>query len=596
MHLKNMDIRQADIGIMIVDNDLRLKWFNDFFSNLYSCNIRELEGKFCYTGLKNRQEICPDCITYRAKTTGEMQSGIYEREINGLGKKIFQIMATPMKDKDGNVVRILEIAIDITHQKDLEQKLKESENYYRTLFEHSGTAVCVVESNKKISKVNKRFEELSNYNREDIECKLSTLDVVKNKNKVEEIHELRKYQPEIAPKQYETIFVDKNGMEKVVEIYADAIPETGKIIASIIDITQHKKLENEIKQKQELLTNILENSIDAIIGLDENYLINSWNKASEKLFSYKKEEILLCEFSCILQENFDLLKESLNNYGFIQDFETVCITRDKKEKICNINGALIKNTEDKIIGSSLIIRDITEKKKLAERMLYFERMSALGELSASLAHEIKNPLNSMVINLEVLKGYTNKIEPDLKTKTEKYLKIMGEEIERLDKVIRGFLDFAKPISYEFKKVNLNTIIDKLVELINHEASKKDIKIIKKYYEENSIVFGDETQLKQALLNLFLNSIQAMHNGGILEIMLNHDGSNFVKIDVKDTGCGIAPDNQWKIFDLYFSTKEKGSGLGLAIVKKIIKTHNGYINFKSKLNEGTTFTITLPIQF
>ncbi len=579
MHVKDMDIRQADIGIMIVDNDLRLKWFNEFFSNLYSCNIRELEGKFCYSELKNRQEICPDCVAYRAKITGEIQSGVYEREINGFGKKNFQIIATPIKDKDGNLVRILEITIDVTHQKNLEQKLKESENYYRTLFEHSGTAVCVVESNKKISKVNKKFEELSSYNREDIECKLSTLDVVKNKNKVEEIHELRKYQPEIAPKQYETIFIDKNGAEKVVEIYADAIPETGKIIASIIDVTQHKKLENEIKQKQELLTNILENSIDAIIGLDENYLINSWNKASEKLFCYQKEEILLCDFSCILQENFDLLKESLNNYGFIQDFETICVTKDKKEKICNINGALIKNTENKIIGSSLIIRDITEKKKLAERMLYFERMSALGELSASLAHEIKNPLNSMVINLEVLKGYTNKIEPDLKTKTEKYLKIMGEEIERLDKVIRGFLDFAK-----------------LTELIDHEASKKDIKIIKKYYQENSFVFGDETQLKQAMLNLFLNSIQAMHNGGILEIMLNQDGGNFIKIDVKDTGCGIAPDNQWKIFDLYFSTKEKGSGLGLAIVKKIIKTHNGYINFKSKLNEGTTFTITLPAQF
>lgn len=226
-------------------------------------------------------------------------------------------------------------------------------------------------------------------------------------------------------------------------------------------------------------------------------------------------------------------------------------------------------------------------------------MSTLGELSAILAHEIKNPLNSMIINVEVLRGAvqdlaSNKEHPSAK-KASKYLDVIEGEIRRLDKVIKGFLDFANPSPSTQVRIKLNLIIQKIIDFMGNELKLHQIEVDCELDPHLPSFSGSPDQIQQALLNLFLNSLQAMPRGGRLNVSTTHDSeNNLIRVIIADSGSGIDSAIRAKIFNPYFTTKEKGSGLGLTIVRQVIERHGGQIHLLSGTATGTTFELTFPV--
>lgn len=222
-----------------------------------------------------------------------------------------------------------------------------------------------------------------------------------------------------------------------------------------------------------------------------------------------------------------------------------------------------------------------------------EKLSTMGELAAVLAHEIKNPMNSIIINLEVLRPTLGAIsEEDKKEKAQKYLGVIEGEIKRLEKVITSFLDLATPAPSESSRVRLNEIVEQVLDLLRLELEKNGISNNLDLDSTLPIFFGSCDQIKQALLNLILNAVQAMPDGGELKIQTSHNDKT-VRVVVSDTGSGIEEHILSKIFSPYFTTKKKGSGLGLAIVRRILREHGGYVDVSSELGKGTSFELVFP---
>lgn len=225
-----------------------------------------------------------------------------------------------------------------------------------------------------------------------------------------------------------------------------------------------------------------------------------------------------------------------------------------------------------------------------------DRMTTMGELAAILAHEIKNPMNSIIINLEVLKGSL----PDLcanqdsraTKKLSKYLEVIEGEIKRLEKVFAGFLDLANPPQTTKIKFQPNLLIRSIADLMRFELKQKGIELDLQLEDSQPSLVGSSDQIKQAMINLIINATQAMPKGGTIVVSTKAIDGN-LQIQIKDEGRGIPEDIRGQIFSPYFTTKEKGSGLGLAIVRRIVREHGGFIDVESEENKGTVFSLVFP---
>jgi two-component system sensor histidine kinase HydH len=223
-----------------------------------------------------------------------------------------------------------------------------------------------------------------------------------------------------------------------------------------------------------------------------------------------------------------------------------------------------------------------------EQLRRADRLSALGELSAGMAHEIRNPLGSIKGAVEILK---DDYSPD-EAKYE-FIQILLKETDRLNQIVQEFLGFARPKQPEFQHTDLNEAIESVITLTAQEAKKSGIRTVKQLDAAIGKRSFDAGLLKQALLNLVLNAIQAMPDGGVLTVA-SELRSNIVEVKIGDTGSGISEENRKKLFSPFFTTKKNGTGLGLAITYRIIENHRGKIDIKSEPGKGTTFTVKIPV--
>jgi signal transduction histidine kinase len=242
---------------------------------------------------------------------------------------------------------------------------------------------------------------------------------------------------------------------------------------------------------------------------------------------------------------------------------------------------LYKKTSEKLKIS------IDELKEYQKQLIFSERMRSLGELAAGLAHEIKNPLSSIKSSVEVIEGTVNKDSP-----VREFLGILSKETSRLNKVVTTFLSFAKPANPELLPCKIEEIIEPVMKLIGTELKKNNVSVTKEIEKNLPEICGDAQQLQQVFLNLSLNAIQSMPEGGKLSVKIKKI-EKYIKIDFQDTGTGISKENMEKLFIPFFSTKKEGNGLGLAISYRIIENHRGEIAVESKLNNGSCFSIKLP---
>jgi len=267
------------------------------------------------------------------------------------------------------------------------------------------------------------------------------------------------------------------------------------------------------------------------------------------------------------------------------------------------SAAPLKGGEGKDLGVVGVIRDLSVVRELESQLQRSDQLAALGTLAAGLAHEIKNPLTSV---LTFTRHLRRRFDDD--HFREKFLSVVPRELERINAIVEQLLELARPTPLRFTSVALAPLLDRVVELYANDIDAKQIRVYREYAGGLPPVQGDEEYLYQVFVNLVTNAVDALPRGGRLTIRVArehrgdawllalrpHRGARRLAVDIEDDGAGLAPTDAPRIFDPFFTTKEKGTGLGLAITHKIVEDHGGTITFKSVPGEGTTFRVTLPV--
>jgi signal transduction histidine kinase len=240
------------------------------------------------------------------------------------------------------------------------------------------------------------------------------------------------------------------------------------------------------------------------------------------------------------------------------------------------------------IGALLTMRDVESVQRIEDEIETSRRLSASSRLTRSVAHEVKNPINAIVLHLQLLQNKLEQADPD----TRRHMDIIGNEIHRLDRVVQVLVDFTRPRDLRLEEGDMRSIVEEVAGLAAPDAEGHGVQLAQELPEEPLLVRVDADLMKQALLNLVLNGVQAMTQGGTLTLTACREGDN-IRTEVRDQGGGIPPELQEKIFELYFTTKKEGSGIGLAQTYQIMQWHYGSVDFESATGVGTTFRLRLP---
>jgi PAS domain S-box-containing protein len=347
-------------------------------------------------------------------------------------------------------------------------------------------------------------------------------------------------------------------------------------------------LYNRLSRANIYRESLLTNSPCGVISLDEEGRITIFNNEAEELTGKNGQKAIGKLYHAVLPEQIaEKVKETFKNKKEIKNVELTLLARDGQKKEINLNTSTFSDLTGVLLGVQIIISDITQIKQLEEEVRRADRLASLGVMAAGIAHEIKNPLVSIRTFIQLLPQRYNE-----KEFRENFAALTKKEVERINNLVEQILLFAKPRVAFFKPVNIIDIIKSTLLLFSAQLTDKEIKIKAYYSADDIIIRGDEEKLKQAFLNIFLNSREAIVSNGVISInVIREEGK--VKVSVKDSGCGIKRDVIDKIFEPFFTTKEKGTGLGLSIVTRIVDEHNGRIRIDSEKGKGTEVYIELP---
>jgi two-component system CheB/CheR fusion protein len=361
-----------------------------------------------------------------------------------------------------------------------------------------------------------------------------------------------------------------------------------------------KRRETEIQAAK--LAAIVECSEDAIASKDLNGYVTSWNASAERMFGYKAEEIIGKNIRLIippeLHKDEDMILSKLRRGERIQHFETERLRKSGERIQVSLTISPVKDESGKIVGAAKIVRDITEQKRTAESLRRAEKLAATGQLAASIAHEINNPMQALT-NLIALIAYKTTLDSD----TRQLVALAEAEVGRMSHIVRQMLSFYRESAAPVP-VKMTEVLEDVLELFVMRMRSNQIKLERRY-EFNEEIYGYPVELRQLFANLISNAIEAMNGKGELLIHISpwrevvHPGRIGVRILIADNGPGIKRELHNRIFEPFFTTKaEKGTGLGLWVVKTIIARHEGSIRMRSSTTGrrcGTAFSIFLPLQ-
>jgi len=331
---------------------------------------------------------------------------------------------------------------------------------------------------------------------------------------------------------------------------------------------------------------------NGLVSIDIKGRIVSYNTLAIDLLGLQESEAQNRDFNDVIDIRKIAIQQTLENCVPVIEREIFYKQKSGKTIPMALSATPIKNEEDKCEGAVIVLRDLSEIKQLEEKVRRSEKLAAIGELAAGVAHEIRNPLSS-------IRGFAQFLRHALKDKPQdqQYAETMVSEVDRINNVVTDLLTFARPMEADLKPADVTGLIEHAVRLVEADAKSHALEI-------NVNIAGipevelDANQMTQALLNLLLNSLQAVNPGGYIEVGAELEARNSgLQLWVEDDGPGIAKNQIEKIFEPFFTTRETGTGLGLSIVHKIVENHNGVIRVQSPpggKKHGSRFTIIIPL--
>ncbi len=395
----------------------------------------------------------------------------------------------------------------------------------------------------------------------------------------------------------ETTYYQRNAEGEMNELFMIMYPlrVRGKKIKYFMeiarDVTEYRKLIRDLQTSEKRFRAILDTATDAILSIDENHRIILFNNAAQTIFGYSSEEVLGKDLNLLIPAKYGDHRPYVR--GFLETKES-----DIVGKTISLTGVR-KNGEEFPIELSLsflemsggitftaIIRDMTVHQQLEKKLLQSERLAAVGQAAAHVAHEIKNPL--MIIG-----GFSNQIRQRLEDEKDlQKLEMILEEVRRLEGLVANLGDFTKEYRLVKRHANINSVLTDVLEIMQGVCSSEKYEFKQFLSAEVEDISCDPDKLKQVFINIISNGLEAMTGGGAISVSTERL-PNGIEVRIADEGIGIPEDELEHIFEPFYTTREAGSGLGLSISYKIIEAHGGEIWADSSPGKGTSFVIQLP---
>ncbi|MEP7153192.1 MAG: PAS domain S-box protein, partial [Nitrospira sp.] len=528
---------------------------------------------------------------------GQGEAGLLEFEIRGLkgAHRWLETHAVPLRGADGVITAVLGVTRDITARKQAEASLRTVQGLFEDIVESSKDAIGYASLDGKFVLANQAFANLTGYSQDEL------LGMNYGKLTPDEYRELQATATARVietgePAEFEKEYLRKDGSRVPVALTLSMVRgEDGKpagLAAIIRNITERKQAEAAMRQSEERYRRLVQVSPDGIFVIRGDRVIFSNGEGlrllgathESQVFGRSLPDFIRPDDRASVQQRIGQIAEGQEQ---IPLFEQTFVKLDGVTVDVEVTAARYSDQEGPAV--LVVARDITERKRLQEQLRRTERVAELATVASGMAHEIGTPMNVILGRAEYLMERT-KEEP-----VRKGLQTIVSQVERITRVMNQLLAFARRRPVEHRALNLQQTIEDNLEIFQERLAHNGITVDTSFVELCPLVHADADQMSQVLINLVMNAIHAMPDGGALRVSLVPD-KGMVKLTASDTGHGIPREVIAKIFDPFFTTKEfgKGTGLGLTVVKGIIEEHNGTLHVESEPGKGTTFTICLPI--
>jgi len=584
-------IESSEDPIYLIDRNLKYKFANKKFLSRLGKSPDEVVGQkyIKFHSPEKTKEF--SVITEQVFESGKPV--IYEHKSHRDGRDFLRTLSPIIESETGSVIAITVISKDISDRKRLENNLRVSEEKYRRLFETARDGVLL--ANAKTGEIIDVNPYLLDF------FKLSLVDL-KGKNIVE-----------VIP--FSTMPGIEEGFESLTRegfsrfATCCSIPGRGKIFMEFVnsvymvdgisiiqcnvrDITKIKEIQRENIETLKYLENLFINIPIGILSTDARGGIIMSNPIGKEFLTGETIEGISI-FDLSLWKGSDLakkLRKVLETGESFEENDFRYSDKDGKQHIFFLKVSSLEDVDRKIIGILVLMREITNLKKMEEKLFQTEKIASLGQLASGVAHNIRNPL-------AVIKSTSQFCVENLPahSELEKALEVIQRNADAADGMIFDLLNFARPKELKLERHLIHETLDKAYRLLEPDFLQKKIEVQRKFYAGKIVSLYDDELIIEVLVNILLNSIQAMKNGGKILIETNYNSfEKNVTIDIEDSGYGISDENMKNVFDPFFSTKKNGTGLGLSICHKIMENNNGSISIDSKVNMGTKVTLTLPV--
>jgi len=369
-------------------------------------------------------------------------------------------------------------------------------------------------------------------------------------------------------------------------------------MAAMISFLHYASTKRTLEEVKGLARNILQSIPTGILSVNRSGIITAVNPTAEAVLKRAAADLLGNSYESVFASGEiirEVLEGALKNHRHMSQKDLPYEGINGRLQTIRVSTVELTGDDGRPAGVLLQAQDVTEWLGLEQRVRVAEKLAALHTLSAGVAHELRNPLSAMDLNLHLLEGELQEQGP-LKSETAHYLQVLNAECRRLSAILDNFMKFARPSSVDTHEVDVHRVIEHIVALMQLEAQEHKIHLEQSIGKDLPPVLGDETQISQVLVNVVVNAFHAMAKGGrchIAATTCTTDGSRWVEISVRDTGVGIPEEALPRLFEPFYTTKPSGSGLGLAIAYRIMQDHGGLISVSGAPGTGTVVALRFP---
>lgn len=490
-----------------------------------------------------------------------------------------------------------ELEKDIAKRKQTEKELRKSEERYRSLFETTGSATVCLAPDHRILEFNREAERASGWKREEVLGKDAFEIFLSETEREAPAAAVARVLAGEDVRNFEVPVRSRDGSELVFLWNAtrllDAQGQPVGIIAVGQDITEWKETENWLQR-------VIDTTQDAFVSIDPQGRVDLFNPAAERIFGYSQADVTGEKLDLFIPEPQLFALESDRgdppDHEPTQERQAVGQThagkgRRKSGEEFPVEFSVAEVTAEGQRRYAVFIRDVSERKRLQDLLIEQERLAAIGTTAAGLLHEIANPLNGMSMTVQLLERRLRAGSEGLSDRIMSSIRALREEISRVNKLLQHLRFVSRRPEYKFRPTSLASVASEVCELEQETFRGRGVKVQREVPADLPPVLADRDQLKQALLNLCKNAVEAMPQGGSLTVRA-YRGENQVTLEVSDSGVGIPAGMD--IFEPFATTKPKGTGLGLMIVRQVAAAHGGAISFERNPGGGTVFRFSLPV--